>query len=92
MIFLALHHEESVSLNNSFFLLEHLPHADFNTRNKMLSQKFLNKAIGTITFANPFLKFAADTMILYLNFELDLNLSCAKDFRNPSSMVTWCIC
>ena len=30
-------------------------------------------------------------MIWYLNFKLDLNLSCAKDFQNLSSMVTWCI-
>ena len=28
---------------------------------------------------------------LYLNSKLDLNLSCAKDFRNLSSMVTWCM-
>ena len=30
-------------------------------------------------------------MIWYLNSKLDLNLSCAKDFWNPNSMVTWCI-
>ena len=28
---------------------------------------------------------------LILNSKLDLNLSCAKDFRNLISMVTWCI-
>ena len=28
-------------------------------------------------------------MIRYLNSKLDLNLSCAKDFRNLNSMVTW---
>ena len=28
---------------------------------------------------------------LRLNFKLDLNLSCAKDFRNLNFMVTWCI-
>ena len=28
-------------------------------------------------------------MIWYLNSKLDLNLSCAKDFRNLNSMVTW---
>ena len=27
----------------------------------------------------------------YLNSKLDLNLSCAKDFPNMNSMVTWCI-
>ena len=30
-------------------------------------------------------------MIWFLNSKLDLNLSCAKDFRNMFSMVTWCI-
>ena len=30
-------------------------------------------------------------MIWYLNSKLDLNLSCANDFRNLNSMVTWCI-
>ena len=29
-------------------------------------------------------------MIWYLNSKLDLNLSCAKDFQNLNSMVTWC--
>ena len=28
--------------------------ADFNTRNKLLTQKLLNKAIGIINFAKPF--------------------------------------
>ena len=37
------------------------------------------------------LNFIDDTMICYLNSKLDLNLSCAKDFRNLISMVTWCI-
>ena len=30
-------------------------------------------------------------MIWSLNSKLDLNLSCAKDFRNLISMVTWCV-
>ena len=30
-------------------------------------------------------------MIWYVNSKLDLNLACAKDFRNLNSMVTWCI-
>ena len=42
-------------------------------------------------FENPFLNFIDDTLIWYLNSKLDLNLSCAKDFRNLNSMVTWCI-
>ena len=34
---------------------------------------------------------ASDTEATFLNSKLDLNLSCAKDFRNLISMVTWCI-
>ena len=37
--------------------------ADFNTRNKLLTQNFLNKAIGIINFAKPSLNFIDDTMI-----------------------------
>ena len=46
---------------------------DFNTRNKLLTQKLLKQGYR------------------YLNSKLDLNLSCAMDFRNLISMVTWCI-
>ena len=69
--------------------------ADFNTRNRLLTQKllrnFLNKAISIINFAKHFQNFIDDTMIWYLNSKLDLNLSCAKDFRNLIYMVSWCI-
>ena len=41
--------------------------ADFNTRNKLLTQKLLKQGYRY------------------------QNLSCAKDFRNLISMVTWCI-
>ena len=65
---------------------------DFIIRNKLLTQKnFLNKAIGIINLAKPFLNFIDDTMIWYLNSKLNLNLSYAMDFRNLNSMVTWCI-
>ena len=37
--------------------------ADFNTRNKLLTKKLLNKAIGIINIAKPFLNFIDDTMI-----------------------------
>ena len=50
-----------------------------------------NKAIGIIHFAKSVIIFIDDTMIGYLNSKLDFNLSCAKDFRNLNSMVTWCI-
>ena len=36
---------------------------DFNTRNKLLTQNFLNKAIGIINFAKPLLNFIDDAMI-----------------------------
>ena len=44
--------------------------------------------LGIINFANIFLNFIDDTTIWYLNSKLDLNLSCAKDFRNLNSMLT----
>ena len=37
--------------------------ADFNTRNKLLTQKLLNKAIGIINFAKHFQNFIDETMI-----------------------------
>ena len=37
--------------------------ADFNTRNKFLTQKLLKKAIDIINFAKPFLNFIDGTMI-----------------------------
>ena len=36
---------------------------DFNTRNKLLTQHILNKAIGIIIFTIPFLNIIDDTMI-----------------------------
>ena len=37
--------------------------ADFNTHNKLLTQKLLNKAIGIINLAKHFLNFIDDTII-----------------------------
>ena len=37
--------------------------ADFITRNKLLTKKLFNKAIGLINFAKSFLNFIDDTMI-----------------------------
>ena len=91
VMFLALHPMESISLN-SFVLLEHL--AMLLTSTLAINcylRNFLNKAIGIINFEKSFHNFIDDTMICYLNSELDINLSCAKDFRNLNSMVTWCI-
>ena len=50
-----------------------------------------NNHLGIINFAKHFQNFIDDTMICFLNSKLDLNLSCAKDFRNLISMVTWFI-
>ena len=59
-MFLALHPMESISLN-SFVLLEHLAMLLTSTLAKL--RNFLNKAIGIINFAKPFLNFIDDTMI-----------------------------
>ena len=63
VMFLALHPMESISLK-SIVLLEHLAMLltstlaiNFKLRN------FLNKVIGIINFAKPFLNFIDDTMI-----------------------------
>ena len=64
---------------------------DFNTCNKLLTQKPLKQGYLYHNLRKTFLNFVDDTMILYLNSKLDLNLSCAKDIRDLKSMVTWCI-
>ena len=63
VMFLALHPMESISLS-SFVLLEHLAMVLTSTLaiNSLL-RNFLNKAIGVINFAKPFLNFIDDTMI-----------------------------
>ena len=65
--------------------------ADFNTRNKLLTQKLLKQGYRYHKLRKTFSNFIDDTVIRFLNSKLDLNLSCAKDFRNLISMVTWCI-
>ena len=61
--------------------------ADFNTRNKLLTQKLLKQDYRYHQLRKTFSNFCRR----YLNSKLDLNLFCAKDFRNLSSLVTWCI-
>ena len=63
LIVLALHPMESISLNY-FVLLEHLAILQISTLaiNCEL-RNFLNKAIGIINLAKPFLNFINDTMI-----------------------------
>ena len=62
--------------------------ADFNTHNKLLTQKLLKQGYRYHKHHKPFLNFITNTMIWYLNSMMDLNLFCAKAFRNLSSMVT----
>ena len=61
--------------------------ADFNTCNNFLTQKLLKQGYRYHKLRKTFSKFYGQ----YCLFELDLNLSCAKDFRSLNSMVTWCI-
>ena len=63
--------------------------ADFSTSNKLLTLKLLKHGYWYHKLTKHFQNFIDDTMIRYLNSKLDLNLSCAKDFRNLNSMVTW---
>ena len=64
---------------------------DFNTRNKLLTQKLLKQGYRYHKLRKTFSKFYRRYFDLISKFQLDLNLSCAKDFRNLISMVTWCI-
>ena len=62
-MFLTLHPIESISLN-SFVLIEHLAMLLTSTLTiNCYLTNFLNKVIGIINFAKPFLNFIDDTMI-----------------------------
>ena len=63
--------------------------ADFNTRNKLLTQKLLKQGYRYHKLCKTFFKLYRRYSDLISNSKLDLNLSCAKEFRNLSSMVTW---
>ena len=89
--------------------------ADFNTRNKLLTQKLLKQGYRYHKLRKTFSNFYRPYYDLISKFQvgldpvpqgclqflimvfpdhthlLFLNLSCAKDFRNQISMVTWCI-
>ena len=56
--------------------------ADFNNRNKLLTQTLLKQGYCYHKLCKHFQNFIDDTIIWFLNSKLDLNLSCAKDFRN----------
>ena len=63
---------------------------DFNTRNKLLTQKLLKQGYRYHTLRKTFSKFYRRYYDL-ISFQIGLNLTCAKDFLNLNSMVTWCI-
>ena len=63
--------------------------ADFNTCNK--TRKFLKQGYRYHKLCKTFYKFYRRYYDLISKFQMDLNLSCAKDFQNLISMVTWCI-
>ena len=66
--------------------------ADFNTRNKLFTQKLLEQGYRYHKLRKTFSKLYRWYYDLILNSKLDLNLYCANmDFRNLNSMVTWCI-
>ena len=64
---------------------------DFNTRNKLLTQKLLKQGYPYHKLRKTFSKFYRQYYDLISESKLDLNLSCTKDFWNLNSMVTWCI-
>ena len=65
--------------------------ADFNTRNKLLTQKLLKQGYRYHKLRKTFSKFYRRYYDLISKFQVGLNPFCAKDFRNLISMVTWCI-
>ena len=63
--------------------------ADFNTHNKLETQKLLKQGYCYHKLRKTFSKFYRRYYNLILNSKLDLNLSCAKDFWNLNCIVTW---
>ena len=82
---------ESTSLNSFAFARASGYVADFNTCNKLLTQKLLKQGYRYHKLRKTFSKFYRRYYDLILNSKLDLNLSCTKDFGNLISMVTWFI-
>ena len=65
--------------------------ADFNTRNKLLTQKLLKQGYQYYKLRQTVSNFYRRYYDLISKSKLDWNRSCAKDFLNLNSMVTWCI-
>ena len=63
-----------------------------NTDNKLLTQKLLKQVYRYHKLCKTFSKFYRRYYDLISKFQVGLKpLSCANDFRNLNSMVTWCI-
>ena len=86
-IFATVQPMESISLS-SFVLLEHLAMLLSSTLNKLLTEKLLKQGYRYHKLCKTF-KFLTfiDIFDLYLNFKLDINISCAKNLPNLNSMV-----
>ena len=64
---------------------------DFNTRNKLLTQKFLIEGYRYHKLSKTFSNFYRQYYNLISKSKLDFNLSCPKVFRSLNYMVTWFI-
>ena len=64
--------------------------ADFNTCNKLLTQKLLKQGYRYHKLRKTFSKFYRQYYDLISKFQVGLNLFCVKDFRNLISIMTWC--
>ena len=65
--------------------------SDFNTGNKLFTQKLLYEGYWYHKLRKTFSKFYGHTMIRHQNSKFELNLSCANDFRYLQSMMTLCM-
>ena len=79
-MFLVLHPMESISLN-SFVLLEHL--ADFNTRNKFLTQKLLKQGYRYHKLRKTFSKFYRRYNDLISKFQVGLKSLLRQGLSEP---------
>ena len=63
----------------------------FNTWNKLLTLKLLKQGYRYHKLRKTFSKSYRRYYDLISKFQVGINLSCTKNFRNLNSMVTWCI-
>ena len=83
VMFLILHPMESISLN-SFVLLEHLIYvADFNTCNKLLTQKLLKQGYWYHKLRKTFSKFYRRYYDLISKFQVGLKSLLRQGFSEP---------